>query len=257
MLCGRADPEALAKRAPTMERFDAPAVSLGECEIAQILYEIEGDVAEAILPPGLHPTLPGVVSWLVWAGDATPWGRVRMVQTRLECRSGNRPRAMLLGGVCDNAAARDALTRDFGYRLRAGEIEYRRGYDGADLRVRCDGREVLSLELRDPVLLPAEVVQFVSAMHPAHTPKGFRLVQVDADHHVTRSERVTPRLRAFDAGAWGDARVEPRYAVAGAVCRGEIAIAALRFVCKAGEMAFGGTEAVARVEPGLTPSSSP
>lgn len=244
MLSGTADPAALAEGAPSLARFDASAVTLTDVEWLQVLYEIKGDVAGTLLPPGLHPTVPGIVTWLAWSCADSPWGPFRLVQTRIECRSGNRPRAMLVSGVCDDAEAADALARDFGLRLRPGEIELRRGYDGADLRVRADGRTILDLELRDPVLLPAEVVQFVSGMHPANTPRGFRLVQCDLEHALTRSERTTPRLRAFDGGAWGSDLIDPRHAVSSAVGMGEVTIPPLRFVCKADELAFTGTEKV-------------
>jgi hypothetical protein len=244
VLSGRADPGVLARGAPTLEGFDAPAITLPDVEWLQVLYELKGDVAEAVLPPGLHPTVPGLVTWLAWSCEDSPWGPMRLVQTRVECRSGNRPRAMLLSGVCDNAAAIRALESGFGFRLVPGEIDLRRGYDGGDLRVREGGREILALELRDPVLLPAEVVQFVSGMHPAHTPNGFRLVQCDMEHAVTRSERTTPRVRAFDAAAWGDARIDPRHPVSSALGLAEVVIPSLRFVCRPDELAFTGTEKV-------------
>lgn len=244
MLSGRANPESLAAGAPTVARFDAPAVVLPEVEVVQALFEIKTDPVTDMLPAGLHPTLPGIVSWLAYACEESPWGAFRLVQTRIECRSGNRPRAMLVSGVCDNEAAREALATGFGFRLQAGEIDLRRGYDGADLRVRVDGDEILELELRDPTLLPAGVVQFVSGMHPAHTPNGFRLVQVDLDHETTRSERAAPLLRGFDADAWGDERIEPLYGVAGAICLAEVTIQPLRFVCKPDVISFMGTEKV-------------
>jgi hypothetical protein len=244
MLSGRAKPESLAAGAPTIARFDAPPVVLHDVEVVQVLYEIKTDPVTDMLPPGLHPTLPGIVSWLAYACGDSPWGAFRLVQTRIECRSGNRPRALLVSGVCDNEAVRAALATGFGFRLQAGGIDLRRGYDGADLRVREADREILSLELRDPTLLPAGVVQFVSGMHPAHTPNGFRLAQVDVDHETTRSERARPRLRSFDAGAWGDLRIEPLYPVAGAICLAEVTVQALRFVCKPEVISFMGTEKV-------------
>jgi len=244
MLSGRADPRALASAAPSLERFDAPAVTLVDVEWVQALYEIESAVAEAILPPGLHPTVPGIVTWLAWACADSPWGAVRLVQTRIECRSGNRPRAMLVSAACDNDAAIHALTAGYGLHVVPAEIGFRRGYDGADVRVGIDGRGVLDLELRDPVLLPPEVVQFVSGMHPAHTPKGFRLVQCDLEHAVTRSERTTARVKAFDGAAWGDERIVPLHPVSSAVGIADVTIPALRFVCKADELAFTGTEKV-------------
>jgi len=244
VLSGRAKPTSLEERAPTLRRLDAPTVTLEGVEWMQVLCEIKSDVAEAVLPPGLHPTLPGIVTWLAWSCAASPWGAMKLVQTRIECRSGNRPRAMLLTAACDNTEATAALEADFGFRVSPAEIEVRRGYDGADVRVCLDDRNLLDLELREPALLPAEVVQFVSSMHPAHTPNGFRLVQCYLEHAPTRSERTTARVRAFDGAWWGDERVVPLHPVSSAVGLADVTIPSLRFLCKADELAFTGTEKI-------------
>ena len=244
MLSGRADAEAHAAGAPTLADFDVAPVLLGNVAVVQVLYEVKGDVVTDWLPPGLHPTVPGIVTWLAWDCGDSPWGPFRLVQTRVECRSGNRPRAMLLRGACDSERAAAALTAGWGHRLELAEIDFRRGYDGAELGVRRGDEPILALELRDPVLLPPDVVQFVSSMHPAHTPNGYRLVQCDSHHALTRAERVTPRLLAFDADAWGEPTLAPVHPVSAAIGLGEVTLEALRFVCKPDELAFTGTENV-------------
>ena len=45
---------------------------------------------EAMLPPALHPTLPPIVSWLVYRAISSPWGPFTLAQTRIGCRSGAR-----------------------------------------------------------------------------------------------------------------------------------------------------------------------
>jgi hypothetical protein len=146
--------------------------------------------------------------------------------------------------VIDADSAAAELAGSWGYRLHPGEIEVRRGYDGVDVRVRRDGEYVLSIGLREPTLLPPGVVQFVSGMHPAHTPGGYRLVQCDAKHEATRSERGEPMLELFDAAAWGDDRIEPCYPLSAAVCLADVTLPRLRYRCKPDELAFTGTEPI-------------
>jgi hypothetical protein len=244
MLIGTGDPEAHAEGAPRMSKLDTDSLTLDDVEVVQVLFEISSACRDDLLPPALHPTLPGVVTWLVYDCPDSPWGPFRLAQTRIECRSGTRPRGLLLPGMIDNTVAAAALTERWGYRLLEGEIELRRGYDGADVRVRRAGEYVLALALREPVLLPPDVVQFVASLHPAHTPAGYRLVQVDPVHTISRAERCEPHVEIFDAGAWGDERVQPRSAIAAAVCRASITLPKLRFVCRPGELAFTCTESI-------------
>jgi hypothetical protein len=107
-----------------------------------------------------------------------------------------------------------------------------------------EGTCILDLMLRDPMLLPADAMQFVSSLHPAHTPNGFRLVQVDPVHQLDRAERGEPIVNEFDAAAWGVPGLEPHYPISAACGSGTLTLSKLRFLCRPGELAFTGTETV-------------
>ncbi len=244
MLVGVADPEARRVGAPTMPDLATGSITFLGASVLQVLCEVANDNAE-ILPPALHPTLPGVVGWQVYDCPESPWGAFRLAQTRIECRSGTRPRGFLISGVVDNDGAREALADRWGYRLRAGEIDFRRGYDGVQVTVGSpEGDPLLILGLQDPVLLPPDVIQFVSSVHPAETPNGYRLVQVDPRYEVQRAERGDPVIELFDAGAWGEDQIVPVYPISAAICLADVTLPRLRFLCRAGELAFTGTESL-------------
>ena len=65
MLVGTADSQSLAEGAATLPDFDTEPLRLDGVETLQVFYEIERAGADALLPPGLHPTLPPAVTWLV------------------------------------------------------------------------------------------------------------------------------------------------------------------------------------------------
>ena len=73
MLTGTADPEALAQQAATLESFGTEPQKLLGVETLQIAWEIERAGTDALLPPGLHPTLPPLVTWLVQRAPDSPW----------------------------------------------------------------------------------------------------------------------------------------------------------------------------------------
>jgi len=244
MLIGTAAPEARADRAPILESLDTDALVLPDARVLQVISEIDSAAMCAMLPPALHPTLPPAVGWLVYDCPQTPWGPMRLAQTRIECRSGTRPRAFLSRAVCDNERAAHALAGGWGYSTETGVIDFRRSYDEVQCRVELGGETVLEIGLREPRGLEVGNIQFVAGMHPVHTPRGFRLLQCDPIHTETEAQSGAPIIEEFDPDAWGDDRIEPVYPVSAAFCQAEIRLPELRFLCRPGELAFTGTERI-------------
>ncbi len=244
MLIGSGDPKAFEKDAPTIAAFDAQALEIPDCVFLQALCEIESEPMCAMLPPALHPTLPPVVGWSAFDAADSPFGPFRLAQLRIECRSGLRPRGLLVGAVVDSEVAARALAERFGFRCTLGEVEIARAYDATRLTVARGGRRLARLVLREPDRLGETDTQFVSSLHPAQTPQGFRLVQVDLEYAVRRAERGRLEIADFDAAGWGEARIRPTLALPGVVGRADLAIRPIRFVCRADVLAFHGTESV-------------
>ncbi|MFP6639131.1 MAG: acetoacetate decarboxylase family protein [Myxococcota bacterium] len=245
MLSGSADPEAHLAGAPTLDSVGSEPVTLREVEIVQVMCEAATAPITQLLPPALHPTIPGVVSWLAYRCPESPWGPFQMVQTRIQCRCGNRPRAFLLGGMIDSADAASALSAGWGYRLREAEIFFRRSYASTEISVHQGETEILSLELSEPALLPVEATQFVSGMHPAMVPDGsYRLIQCDARHTLTRAERATSVDLDFSSEAWGSSLVTPLHIISGTIGVGEVTLTAPRYAYRPGEFGLVGAESL-------------
>lgn len=244
MLTGTANPDERAARAPTVDSLDTDSLVLAGVNVLQVICEIDSEDMCELLPPALHPTLPPAVGWLVWDCPQTPWGPMRLAQTRIECRSGTRPRGLLSHAICNNERAASALEQRWGFSVGAGEIDFRRSYDEIQCRVYRDDETLLEIGLRAPRPLEVGSIQFVAGMHPAHTPNGFRLLQCDPSYAETESQTGTPIVEEFESDAWGDERIEPVYPVSAAFSCAEITLPKLRFLCRPGEMAFSGTERI-------------
>jgi hypothetical protein len=249
VLTGSADPEVLAQGAATLASFDTAPVKLCGVETLQVFCEIERQGSAALLPPGLHPTLPPAVTWLVQRVADSPWGAFGMAQCRIECRSGLRPRGFLRGGVADDERAAAELAARWGYALRPGVVQLKRGYDEIRATIRLDGEEVLELALRDPMPLRASDAYYVANMNLAHTPNGLRLVQVDPDFAVERAERGRPEVHRFDAAAWRSEGARPSHPVSASFTIATVTLPALRYVCRPEVLAFSGAERVDRPDP--------
>lgn len=244
MLVGTGDPETLARGAATLASFETEPEKLLGVETLQVAFEVLRAGADELVPPGLHPTRPPVVTWLVQRVPESPWGPFALAQCRIECRSGLRPRGFLRAGVIDNDAARTALAARWGYALALGSPHLARSYDEIRARVQIDGVSVLELALRDPMPLRNADAYYVANVHLAHTPRGLRLVQVDPDFDVARAERGRPLVDRFDAEAWRCAGLQPSAPVAGSFSIADVTLPALRYVCRPEILAFLGTERV-------------
>ncbi len=244
MLTGHADVNVLAARAPVMTSLDAGPLHLEEAEILQAAFEQPYPLREASLPPGLYATSPPLLVLLAWRVARSPWGPFALAQARVSCRSGARPRGFVVGCVIDNPAAAAALASDWGLPAVAGSVELLRRYDRAELAVHTDGRTAVRMVGLDPDPLSAGDVQFSVTTTLATTPRGLRLVQLDAEYELRRVERLRPRLDSFDAGGWGGPRLEPRYPVAATISVGDITIPPIRYLSRPDVTAFEGTEQV-------------
>lgn len=236
----------LAPTAPTMTSLDTDPLTIEHAEVLTVTYELSADVKEAVLPPGLHPPTPPIVTWQVLTCDDSPLGPFRLAQTRIGCRSGARPRAFLVSAVIDSEPAATALSSRWGYACRLGEVWTRHRYDRWLARVtledRSTSRTVLDLECVDPVTLRNTDIQWIAGMHLAHTPRGLKLVQVDPDVQVHRAERARPRVHTFDAEAWGEPLLRAVHPVAATRAAVTMTLPRLRYVCAPDRFAFTATE---------------
>jgi hypothetical protein len=244
VLVGTGSPEALARDAAAIADFATAPEKLHGVETLQVAFEIERAGADELLPPGLHPTRPPVLTWLVQRVPESPWGPFAIAQCRVECRSGLRPRGFLRGGAIDNEAARAALASRWGYGLALGAPRLARGYDEIRASVELGGATVLELALRDPMPLRNADAYYVASVHLARTPRGLRLVQVDPEFDVARAERGRPLVQRFDADAWGCTGARLSAPLSGSFSIADVTLPALRYACKPEVLAFLGTERV-------------
>jgi len=244
MLLGSADVETLARRAPRLDSFSTDALLLPDVEMFQATFELAGQGVGSLFPPGLHPTLPVLAVFAFWRATSGPLAAFTLAQLRVSCRSGARPRQLLLASFVAGEPARELLNARFGFGAKPAIVELARFYDRAEARVVLDGKTVLEAHAHAPLPLAASDLQFFASVHPAHTPKGFRLVQIDAEYKIARAERARPVLDAFDPAAFGITGFRPAYPVAATVALGEVTLPRVRFVVRPDVLAFEGTEAV-------------
>jgi hypothetical protein len=239
---GTLDVKPLLDGAPTMEALDTPALVLPGVEIFQALHEIESGPMLDVLPPALHPTMPPTISLVAWRATDTELGTFTMVQVRVGCRAGVRPRGFLLSSVVDDAAAGELLASRWGYRTDPGTPRMQTSHDRVRVSVERDGATILDVSLVGPEPISGGDVQYVANMNLASTPAGLRLVQVDPEFEFHKASRGRLQLDVFDAAAWGESRLVPSWPVSVSTTVADVTMPVIRYTCKIDVPAMAGTE---------------
>lgn len=252
-LAGSLDIRPLIDGAPEVV-LDDRELKVEDVDILQVLYEVRIDDRESLVPPALNPTIPPVISFLVYRAKDSEFGPFALAQLRLTARSGVRPRAYLVSARCDNEALSEVLASSWGFRVRPGAIALRRFHDRVECAVQASvddrrgGRSILSVSLVDPVPVTGHDVQYPPGMHLARIRRDGvlvpRIVQVDSEYEFRRADRGRPELREFDPAAWGDERLVPDLAVSASFAACDLTIANVRYICNPDIPAAEGTEKV-------------
>jgi len=243
-LAGALDIGPLLAGAPEV-RLDHHEMRLDDVDIMQVIYEVSSSELEVLVPPALNPTLPPVVSFLVYVAKDSAYGPFSLVQVRLSARAGVRPRAFLVSACCDNPQAAAALATSWGFRIQPADVRLRRRHDRIECQVVADRRPVLEMALVDPEPISGHDVQYPPGMHLARTrdDEGTKpcIVQVESEYQFRRADRGRPELTAFDAAWWGDGRLVPLEPVSASFTACDVTITPVRYLCNPDLPAHEGT----------------
>jgi hypothetical protein len=215
-----------------------------KAEVFQASFELAGVRGAEILPAGLAPTIPTLLTFLVVGVTGGPLGPFAYAQVRLSCRSGVRARALAVAGAADGEVAAD-LGRRWGIGGDPGPVVLDRRYDRVAALVPAWG---LHVELTDPVPIGPGDVQYVVGLHPVDTEVGPRLAQVELDVHPVRAERGRARLVGY-AGLHVPGRperVQPAQPVAATLVLGSLTLPRVRFLLRPDVGPQEGTEVLSR-----------
>ncbi|MEU3985751.1 acetoacetate decarboxylase family protein [Streptomyces sp. NPDC026672] len=244
MLCGTADPEAMAANAPFVAVPATESLVCRGTEVLQAVYEVDSRARQDVLPPALHPVNPPAITVTVLRVEESVAGPFTLAETRIVCRSGARSRGFQVSCFVDGEQAAAVLAERWGHRTRPAAVELHRRYHGSAASVRLDGRPVLDVRLLDPVPLAAADLQFTDSVHLARTPRGNRLIQAERGYDVTTAERGRPSLAVFDAADWGEPRLRPSHPISAVSFTGDVVFRPVRYVCRADVSALEGTERI-------------
>jgi hypothetical protein len=138
----------------------------------------------------------------------SPVGPFTLAELRVITRSGIHPGGFVFGAFASTPEAVGFLRESYGAPVRLGSVRIDRRHDAIVGLVRVDGRTVLdvALERAEPIS-PADVLYHVS-FHLALVDGAPRLIQAEPRYTPSSAERGAPRVRVFDAEAFGEPRAK-------------------------------------------------
>jgi len=246
-LFGQLDIDDHLADAPEVDALAAAADEFvaDKCQILSFTHEIDIEQGFKVTPKALHPSIPSYCQVIVRAHPDSRFGPFTVAELRVNTRAGTNYLGYCIGAFTDNARAADWMRRGYGVHVRQADVRLRRMYHGVEGRVSLDGRIVFDAFLERPHYISGSDVLYTPNLNLARVHGTARLVHQEMEYTLGKAERGRAVLKAFDAAAFGDARVVLRQALPATVTDASIRYTAVRYLIDPEQAAMFGTEELA------------
>jgi len=214
------------------EGQDDEAWVLKNAEVLNLAVEIQPH-AQALLPPGMHPSVPLYVVLSIARCPDTPVGPFTLAQVLIAGRIGLRPRGFVLKSLVDSETARRELAARCGFPVSPGESRIWSQYDRVRAEVRAGGAVALACELTDREPIEGVDIEPLASANLARSGAEDKLVliQVEPHYEYRKAERGRPRLLSFDQAVWRTAgQVQFAQGIAATYLVGDIMLPPPRYI---------------------------
>jgi hypothetical protein len=237
-----------AESVPTINGFGTEKWILKGAQVLEIHMEITDELADALIPRTMHPSIPQYGIFNVTHYPDSPVGAFSIAEVRIAGRAGVRPRAHVLRSIVDSEAARKELAARWGFPVHPGKVTLEQRHDRVVGRASIDGKSVLHIESLDRDAIGGNDVQWIASMHLARNKQDGKLglVQVDPDFVFSKAERGRPVVVHLDNDAFranGYLKVNNPISACFATC--DVTLPKIRYVCNPELPAMQGTTKIA------------
>ncbi len=201
-------------------------LALPGTEIHYILFEAPMAQVLRLLPPSLHPCIPGIVAFIFVKSPHGPSGPLEFALVGVGCRSGIRPRFLITSAFVSNAEGADILQHSFGYPAHVAEVRTQINYDRIRSTIVEDGRILFNASTSDLKTLTGSggTVLYSPTLSLGKVEDDRRLVQADWSADFKSVGRGEPKVDVFEAGALTHGVLEPTDAICGTLARADLVI---------------------------------
>ncbi len=245
---GKLNTEEWGKRAPVINGYKTEPWTLKKAQILELHCEIEDELADALLPKTMHPSIPQYAIFNVTSYPESPVGPFVIGEIRIAGRTGVRPRGFVLRSFCDNEAARRELAARWGYPVAPGDVKLTLRHDRVIGKITADGRTALEIEMLDRDFISGGDIQYIASMHLARNAedKSLVVVQVDPEYVFSKAERGRPHVVSVDPDAFGaDGYFKLANPISASFTIADVTLPKIRYICNPEISAIQGTTKVA------------
>jgi hypothetical protein len=245
---GTLDVAKWAQSVPTIEGYKTEPWTLKGARVLELHMEITDELADALVPRTMHPSIPQYAIFNVTHYPDSPVGKFSIAEVRIAGRTGVRPRGHVLRSIVDSEDARKALAARWGFPVQPGEVSMEQRHDRVVGKALIDGKVALHIEQLDREAIGGNDIQWIASMHLARNKEDGKLVlvQVDPEYVFSKSERGRPVIVCLDNDAFragGYLQVTNPISASFAIC--DVTLPKIRYVCDPELPALQGTTKVA------------
>lgn len=174
-------------------------VTFENVDVFYSLFEVSMAEALELLPRGLHPSIPAVIGVTFWHAKQSPIGEFTLAFAALACRTGIKPRHLVLQAYASNDAAANFFGQRYGFNCQIAEVFFQENYDRFYGRVSLDGLTVLESETNEalPLVGAGVAIKYSPPLNAAKVGSENQLVQFEAGYDFKRAARGKPKLKHF------------------------------------------------------------
>jgi hypothetical protein len=238
--------EHLARSPRVKELFtDAETFAVEDVDILAFTYEIDIRQGFGVTPKALHPSIPSYCQIVIRRHRDSPLGAFNVAELRLNARAGTHYLAYCIGAFTDNDNACRFFRERYGAPMQLAEVTLDERYYGVVGQVVFDGAIVLDAILERPHYISGNDVLYTPNLNLARVGNETKLVHQEMEYVIGRAQRGETVLKAFDAAAFGDARVLLRQPLPATITRTKITYTGVRYLVDPERPAMVGTETIA------------
>jgi len=231
LLYGHGDRKDITVSKTTLNLEDTSEITLKGAQIFYVLYEMKMSAAESILPPSLHPSIPALFSLTFIQGNNSSMGDFTLAYTGIACRTGIKPRHLVMKAFCDNPQASSILEQRYGFSICPAKVTCKESYDQVHGKIETKDAVIVDMSIGNciPLVGAGGIIKYSPTLNGCLINDEPTLVQFEANYDFKNVIRGEPAEKTFNSKSLGHEEMTTKYPIAGTYAAVDIHLMPPRF----------------------------
>jgi|GEM_PF-1400213 hypothetical protein len=231
LLYGHGDHKEIPISEAPLNLENTSEIIIEDAQILYVLYEMKMSVAESIIPPSLHPSIPALFSLTFIQGKTTLMGAFTLAYTGIACRTGIKPRHLIMKAFCDNPQASSILQQRYGFSIFQAKVSCKETYDQVHGKIEENNVVIADISIGNciPLVGAGSIIKYSPALNACLINDKPTLVQFEANYDFKSVIRGEPAEKIFNSKSLGHEGITTAYPVAGSHASVDLHLMPARF----------------------------